>query len=186
MHAESIDVTLHAFYSVPGRPLQFGYNKASMVCQFTLMTAGDYRGDSTEALERLKAPPPQSRAPTPRSEPTKTMAPPPRPISGRRSTTQLGTRRDAERANSTATNASEESLFVSQDDRSWYPAKYNADDDGEERIGWDTSAVTVRLVLRRRCRELMEDRNLCMLGNSVNEILRLQKLPGNLLLLQQW
>lgn len=53
-----LNSTIAAYYSVPGRPLQFAYNHDGMSCQFTLMTAGN-AGANSEPASRM-----QSRAPS--------------------------------------------------------------------------------------------------------------------------
>jgi cell cycle checkpoint control protein RAD9A len=146
MHAETLDVTLQAYYSSPGRPLQFIYSKASMECQFTLMTAGEYRGSTVEAIERMNRGGTQTTnnaTAIQRQQPPKIMLPPPRPPEGRRSATKLGKRQVDERSKSATTDESDDQpLFVPQDDREWDPAPY---DNGEEVLGWDASEPTVLL-----------------------------------------
>ncbi|KAF2673167.1 hypothetical protein BT63DRAFT_147837 [Microthyrium microscopicum] len=152
LHAESIDTVLHAYYTSPGRPLQFAYNKGSMNCQFTLTTAGEYRGTTIQPApvgaatrhrsesERASKPPP-SRA--------KVMPPPPAP-SGRRNTKTLGKRRPSapDRSAETSRDNQDEPLFVpmENDDRNWDPPSY---DNAEESLGWDASEETESLFSRQ-------------------------------------
>jgi cell cycle checkpoint control protein RAD9A len=177
MHAESIDVSLQAYYSAPGRPLQFTYNKHSMECQFTLMTAGEYRGPTAEAIERMNAGPQQtSNAEPTKKQPTRVMPPPPRPFEGRRNARTLG-KRTEERAKSTVTTESDDQpLFVPQDDREWDPAPY---DNGDEVLGWDASEKTVLISTLSGIyvNELIEIRNRYSPAGNVSERLPGQKHP---------
>lgn len=47
MHAETLKTSITALYSHPTRPMQLAYREKGMLCEFTLMTIGDYRGGST-------------------------------------------------------------------------------------------------------------------------------------------
>lgn len=44
LHADTLKTSLQAYYSHPTRPLQFSYGCDGMICDFTLMTSGDYDG----------------------------------------------------------------------------------------------------------------------------------------------
>lgn len=46
-HAETLKTTIKALYSFATRPLLLSYEEHGMHCEFTLMTIGDYRGEST-------------------------------------------------------------------------------------------------------------------------------------------
>lgn len=48
-HAGSLNASLSAFYSDPGRPLQLAYEHDGMKCEFTLMTMADVRASQTFA-----------------------------------------------------------------------------------------------------------------------------------------
>ena len=46
MHAETLKSSITALYSYPTRPMQLSYREKGMLCEFTLMTIGDFRGGS--------------------------------------------------------------------------------------------------------------------------------------------
>ncbi|KAI4249259.1 MAG: hypothetical protein L6R40_000717 [Gallowayella cf. fulva] len=46
LHAETLKTNVQAFYSSPNRPMHLTYQEHAMLCEFTLMTVGDYRGSS--------------------------------------------------------------------------------------------------------------------------------------------
>ena len=46
LHAETLRTSIQAYYSFPTRPLQLAYNEHGMLCEYTLITIGDYRGPS--------------------------------------------------------------------------------------------------------------------------------------------
>ena len=55
-HAETLKTSVDAYYSYPTRPMQLAYQGNGMLCEFTLMTVGDYRGGSaTPAPARFRA-----------------------------------------------------------------------------------------------------------------------------------
>ena len=45
-HAERLKTSISAFYSYPNRPMQLMYQENGMLCEFTLMTIGEYRAGS--------------------------------------------------------------------------------------------------------------------------------------------
>lgn len=46
MHAETLKTSITALYSYPTRPMQLYYQEKGLLCEFTLMTIGDYRSSS--------------------------------------------------------------------------------------------------------------------------------------------
>jgi cell cycle checkpoint control protein RAD9A len=144
-HAQALDAVLNAFYSDAGRPLQFMYKKGSVLCQYTLMTAGENRAlpaMSGSSSNRKASSNESISIPQPKSQFT-SMPPPPRPRE-RRNLRSLGRRGTASDATSAVSNGKEsDNLFVTQDDdedRAWDPPNY---DTGEETLGWDASGVGV-------------------------------------------
>ncbi|CAI6340253.1 unnamed protein product [Periconia digitata] len=140
-HADTLKTSLKAYYSQPTRPLQFSYGSDGLLCEFTLMTSGDY--NSAVALPTRT---PQlsasslSRAPSSRTTTdNQSMPPPAEPASRRPTRLQPGS---ANRTNSPKPqlDPDPESLFVGQDDDEearWEPADYSNE---EEMLGWDASA----------------------------------------------
>tara|TARA_R110002003_G_scaffold127_7_gene11932 strand:- start:6509 stop:7597 length:1089 start_codon:yes stop_codon:yes gene_type:complete len=156
IHADTLKTSLKAYYSQPTRPLQFSYGCEGLLCEFTLMTSGDY---NAAPATPTPAPPPlssrqTSRAPSTTMERTNIrsmrseMPPPSEPASRRdRSGRQ---RNPGSRQNSTAqaqpAQKDPESLFVpereearhreEEEDSAWAPLDYEK----EETLGWDASA----------------------------------------------
>ncbi|KAH7077794.1 Rad9-domain-containing protein [Paraphoma chrysanthemicola] len=156
VHADTLKTSLKAYYSQPTRPLQFSYGCDGLLCEFTLMTSGDYN-----AAPSTPTPAPQplnsrqsSRAPSTATERTDTrstrteMPPPSEPVSRRdRSGRQ---RNPGSRQNSVAqaqpSQQDPDSLFVpereetrrreEEEDSAWAPLDYEK----EETLGWDASA----------------------------------------------
>jgi len=157
VHADTLKTSLKAFYSQPTRPLQFSYGCDGLLCEFTLMTSGDYT-----AAPPTPTPAPQtfssrqtSRAPSMMTERTDAhsvragMPPPNEPASRRDRTGRL--RNPGSRQSSTTVQANpgqqdSESLFIPDNDEvrrqeeeeesAWAPLDY----DKEETLGWDASA----------------------------------------------
>ncbi|KAF1959536.1 hypothetical protein CC80DRAFT_302593 [Byssothecium circinans] len=138
IHADSMKASLKAYYSHPTRPLQFSYGTDGLLCEFTLMTSGDYN-----AAAATPTPAPQiasrktSRAQSSAISENRSMPPPVEPASRRSSRRQQGSSR---RALSPKPQADPESLFVPHDeeeDSRWEPANYANE---EEMLGWDASA----------------------------------------------
>jgi cell cycle checkpoint control protein RAD9A len=157
-HADSLDTMVSAHYSSPGRPLQFNYEVNSVYGQFTLMTAGEYRGETPQptaaaTFQARASMAASSRATTtePREQP-RNMAPPPKP-DGRRNLKTLGRRESnpgdaASQPQSTATSFRDErrpspdSLFIPlDDDQAWDPPEYERT--LEETLEWDSREVDV-------------------------------------------
>lgn len=139
IHADTLRASLTAYYSQPTRPLQFSYGSDGLLCEFTLMTSGDYNAATAPPTPVPQVP---SRA-TSRAQSSATempdnrsMPPPVEPASRRSIRRQPGSRKAA----SPRPQEDSESLFVPQDeeeDARWEPANYDND---EETLGWDASA----------------------------------------------
>jgi cell cycle checkpoint control protein RAD9A len=150
-HASTLDSVLNAYYSSPGRPLQFSYRKDELYCQFTVMTAGEYRGGqppttttTTPAIIRPPSAQPQSETFIRQSGNSRSMPPPARPDT-RRNPRSLGRRESTSTSKSSDSQAQEsDSLFVpmEEEDRQWDPPNL---DDNEEMLGWDASENHVRV-----------------------------------------
>ncbi|KAF1842411.1 uncharacterized protein K460DRAFT_380268 [Cucurbitaria berberidis CBS 394.84] len=149
VHADTLKTSLKAYYSQPTRPLQFSYGCDGLLCEFTLMTSGDYTGaplTSTPAPQTLGSRG-ASRAPltvTDRTSIRSDMPPPTEPASRRDRSGRL--RNPGSRQSSSAAQEDPESLFIpdAQDARrreddeesAWAPLDYEK----EETLGWDASA----------------------------------------------
>jgi cell cycle checkpoint control protein RAD9A len=147
VHADTLKTSLKAYYSQPTRPLQFTYGCNDLLCEFTLMTSGDYA-----AAPPTPTPAPQasstrqtSRAPSTTTEHTDTRStrsdmPPPAEPASRRDRRNPGSR-------PTSSQQDPESLFVpdpqearrreEEEDSAWAPLDYEKE---EETLGWDASA----------------------------------------------
>jgi cell cycle checkpoint control protein RAD9A len=154
-HANALDTTLSAYYSSPGRPLQFNCRKDDLYCQFTVMTAGDNRKTptasttttTTASSSRRASVQPQGASFEQRQASSKTMPPPARP-EARRNPQSLGKRTSTSTSTATESQAQEsDSLFVPADDgdRLWDPQNLA---DNEESVGWDASEDNVPPSLR--------------------------------------
>lgn len=156
VHADTLKTNLKAFYSQPTRPLQFSYCLDGLLCEFTLMTSGDYTA----------APPTPTLAPhavgtrqTSRASSSATeridnrsvrsdMPPPNEPASRRDRTGRLrnpGSRQSSTAAQPKTAQQDPESLFIpdeedarrrEDEEDAWAPLDY----DKEETLGWDASA----------------------------------------------
>ncbi|KAF2398495.1 DNA repair protein Rad9 [Trichodelitschia bisporula] len=145
MHADTMNASVSAFYSSPGRPLQLAYEKDSLQCQMTLMTAGDYIGPTESDVPSAASTRPQTRgqsfsASDSRSERQNDM-PPPRPSNQaiRKGLRGLGRNESSGQAASTRRVSQEsDSLFVplEESDRRWDPPDYEK----VETLGWDATA----------------------------------------------
>lgn len=135
VHAETLKTNLKAFYSQPTRPLQFSYGFDGLLCEFTLMTSGDF---NAAAATPTPAPQIASRtASRAQSADSRTMPPPVEPASRRSVRRQPGSRKAP---SSPKPQPDPESLFVNQneeEDARWEPV---GDNDEEETLGWDASA----------------------------------------------
>jgi cell cycle checkpoint control protein RAD9A len=150
-HAESLRATITAKYSVPKQPLQFSYQEHGMLCEFTLVTIGEFRGGSVtpapapavvHPADRPSARP-ESRNPSnaARSQTTNNSMPPPvQPAS--RSFTREPENRGASRPSPLPPQASinQDSLFLQDDDeeeeeRRWGERSYDKNED-EDELTW--------------------------------------------------
>ena len=153
MHAETLKTSVQALYSFPTRPMQLTYGEHGMLCEFTLMTIGEYRGGSvtpapTIARNTSAAPAERksSRQPTVQTndkQVTDPMPPPTQPAS--RSFTREPPSQRPQRPSPPPPKASldPESLFLpaaDDDDRQWDERNY---DDDQDTLGWDASADNV-------------------------------------------
>lgn len=139
-HADTLKTSLKAFYSHPTRPLQFSYGCDGLLCEFTLMTSGEYNGATmtptpapqiaSRANSRAQSAATENRSV--RSE----MPPPVEPASRRSERRRISGQK---RAASPKPQADHESLFVNQEeeDARWEPVDYTNE---EETLGWDASA----------------------------------------------
>jgi cell cycle checkpoint control protein RAD9A len=143
-HADTLKTNLKAYYSHPTRPLQFSYGDDGILCEFTLMTSGDYNAapstTPTAAPQNLNSRQ-TSRAPSNSTEQREThsmrsdMPPPVEPASRRDRSSRLG----KPGSRQTSVQQDPESLFVpdpEEEDAAWAPLDY----DKEETLGWDASA----------------------------------------------
>ncbi|KAG9192048.1 cell cycle checkpoint control protein RAD9A [Alternaria panax] len=146
VHADTLKTNLKAFYSQPTRPLQFSYGCDGLLCEFTLMTSGDYN-----AAPPTPAPQAMSNRQISRTASTKIsergevrglrsdMPPPMQPASRRDGSGRLRNpgSHQAPAAQTQPTRQDSDSLFVPEDeDAAWAPLDY----DKEETLGWDASA----------------------------------------------
>ena len=168
-HAETLKTNITALYSFPARPMQLSYHEHGMQCEFTLMTIGDYRGDSVTpapAAARQVSAAPAERAPSRQSlvqnvvQPeTTTMPPPSQPLS--RSFTREPQSQRTQRPSPPPPKASldPESLFLpadDDDDRIWGERNY---DDEQDTLGWDASANNVNPLSMFDAMDSQEARN---------------------------
>lgn len=143
VHADTMKTNIKAYYSQPTRPLQFSYGSDGLVCEFTLMTSGDYNAAAAPPTPVTAAPASnraasQAASVVPNAEvrENRSMPPPVEPASRQSARRQIGSRP----ASSPAPQQDDpESLFVNQndDDTQWEPVDYNNE---EEALGWDASA----------------------------------------------
>jgi cell cycle checkpoint control protein RAD9A len=150
-HAAIMNASITAFYSRPGRPLQFTYTQEGMTSNFTLMTAGDY-GDTPAPSADTSAAPTRtvSRAPSMASTTANPIQaevgsemPPPAKPEPRRSNRRLGQNDVQAQAKAPERSREDsESLFVpaDEDDTRWDP---QGDGNDEESMGWDASVRNV-------------------------------------------
>ncbi|KAK4695128.1 hypothetical protein P7C71_g2562, partial [Lecanoromycetidae sp. Uapishka_2] len=155
-HAETLKTSITALYSFPTRPLQLSYSESGMICEFTLMTIGEYRGGSVTpapaAARQVSAAPPapvekppsrQSTAQAGQQSPAG-MPPPSQPAS--RSFTKEPQSQRTQRPSPPPPKASmdPDSLFLpaeEDEDRVWGEKSF---DDEEDVLGWNASASNVR------------------------------------------
>jgi cell cycle checkpoint control protein RAD9A len=140
-HADTLKTSLKAYYSQPTRPLQFSYGCDGLLCEFTLMTSGDYSAAPPTAAPQTISSRQTSRASSNSTEQTETrsmrpdMPPPIEPASRRDRSSRLG----KPGSRQTSVQQDPESLFVpdpEEEDAAWAPVDYER----EETLGWDASA----------------------------------------------
>jgi cell cycle checkpoint control protein RAD9A len=145
LHADTLKTHLKAYYSQPTRPLQFTYGCEGLLCEYTLMTSGDYKaaGAATPAsVPQQMSSRTTSHTPSIATERTdnqnfrSAMPPPVEPASWR--SARLRNPGSRKGSSPKAAEPDPESLFVRQeeDDARWEPVDYNNE---EETLGWDAS-----------------------------------------------
>jgi cell cycle checkpoint control protein RAD9A len=142
-HADTLKTNITAYYSQPARPLQFSYGCDGLLCEFTLMTSGDYKASKAPAaniqsISNRKASRAESASTDRRGiAGTRSDMPPPVEPAYRRPT---GRRIPGSRKESTQKppESHEDSIFVRQEeeDSRWEPLDANQE---EETLGWDAS-----------------------------------------------
>lgn len=144
-HAETLQSSIAAHFSLPTRPLQFSYQNHGVHCEFTLMTTGDYRGASNTPnptfISNRTSSRQQSVAPTSTSIRQATvMPPPPRPVANKALSSQsqrLSLKETMRHAPAKDVDPDPDSLFMPRDDEQvWDPPNYEED---EEMLGWDAN-----------------------------------------------
>ena len=151
-HAETLKAVITALYSHPTYPLQFLYQGHGMRCDFTLMTVGEYRGNSstpvsTNARDKSTRPPTSEKlsrtSVKERGVQNQERMPPPLQPASRSLVREASSQRVA-RPSPPPPQASvnHESLFLPADDdeNHWTEKKY----EDEDELAWDTSADNVR------------------------------------------
>lgn len=172
MHAETLKASITALYSYPTRPMQLAYREKGMLCEFTLMTIGDYRGGSvtpapavvqnpsvastggatsttsmyrnTPAAQTERQPSDQPSAQETKKGTGKTMLPPAQPAS--RSFTREPPSQRPARPSPPLPKASldPESLFLPTEEDEERKWGEKTFDEDEDILGWDPNANTVR------------------------------------------
>ena len=152
-HAGTLKTSITARYSQPTRPLQLAYECGGMLCEFTLMTIGDFRGTSVTpgpSVSRGAPTRPSQREQTvPTLErniekPAKPAFPPPSQPASRIFTREnVSQRPNRPSPPITKPSIDAESLFLppDDDDRQWDEKNYG--DPNEDMLGWDVSADNV-------------------------------------------
>lgn len=152
-HAETLKASITALYSFPTRPMQLSYHEHGMQCEFTLMTIGDYRGNSVTpapAAVRQGSAAPAERATSRQStvqtavQPKTTTMPPPSQSLSRSFTREPQSQRTQRPSPPPPkTSLDPQSLFLpadEDDDRIWGERIYDKEQDT---LGWDASANNV-------------------------------------------
>ena len=135
VHADTMKTNLKAYYSHPTRPLQFSYGADGLLCEFTLMTSGDYNAASAPPTPASATQMPSRASVSMDARDNRSMPPPVEPASRQPSRRQIGSRQAASPGRQPQDR---ESLFVGEeDDTQWEPADYHNE---EEALGWDASA----------------------------------------------
>ena len=152
-HAETLKTTIRALYSRPTRPILLSYQEHGMLCEFTLMTIGEYRSGSITPMPsttRDRSSRPSTRdevarlpAPEPGHLESEAMPPPSQAASRsfvRETTIQRPVRPLPPRPKASIDH---ESLFLPNDDeeeRRWSERNYD-----EDELGWDASVDNIKL-----------------------------------------
>lgn len=174
IHAESLKTSITALYSYPNRPMRIAYEEQGMICEFTLMTIGDYRGSSvtpTPVIARRPYTPRTDQATSARStsrntpfteiekrspqetstcdshkEKNNVMPPPMQPAS--RSFTRENPSQRPLRPSPPPSKPSidPESLFLSaeQEEDRRWGDRSVEEEEDEDTLGWDLNAETVK------------------------------------------
>jgi cell cycle checkpoint control protein RAD9A len=138
LHADTLKTNLKSYYSQPTRPLQFSYGCDGLVCEFTLMTSGDYSTTASQTPAPAVQMPSRENSRLESRNRSFDMPPPAEPPS-RLERAAKRRHPGSRKANSSKPAAPDpDSLFVQQDeDERWEPLDYNQE---EETLGWDASA----------------------------------------------
>lgn len=160
-HAERLKTSISAFYSYPNRPMQLMYQENGMLCEFTLMTIGEYRAGSmtpapadVRSASRAASEQQHSRQPsrqhsaqvqTPERSASAYMPPPTEPASRGFIRDPQSQRQQRPTPPPPKASLDPESLFLPQDDEEddqvWGERSY---EDEHDVLGWDPHAKTVR------------------------------------------
>lgn len=151
IHADSLKTGVTARYSRSTQPLQLAYEAEGILCEFTLMTTGDFGDSSTVTGPSREA----SAMPASRTRQSMlidreakrsatTSMPPPNNLAFRnilRDTANQAQRKPSPPPASA--NLDPDSLFLpAEDDQRWDEPNYG--DEDEDTLGWDASADNVR------------------------------------------
>ena len=147
-HAETLKGAISASFSHPTKPLQFSYQNAGLLAEFTLMTSGDFRGASATPNPNFISTKPSTLQPSivPTLMPTQTaneMLPPARRLADKPLGTQkpgMVSQGPTQQPQSFNQAIDEENLFMPAPDmdHAWDAPDYNAPEE-EEMLGWDAN-----------------------------------------------
>ena len=148
-HGDSLNANVTALYSRPTRPMQIAYEGDGMLCEFTLMTIGDFRGSSATPAPVTSATSKQPVAQRPDAGRSRVnadvMAPPEK--TAVRSFRQDAASQRQQRPSPPPPKASldNQSLFFpdGDEDRRW--DEDESGDEDQDVLGWDPSADNVTL-----------------------------------------
>lgn len=176
LHADTLGVSVSAQYSHPSRPMQLSYDRDGIVCQFTLMTTGYFRG-GTATPAPLIAPRASTTSSRQEYRPTGTAETPASPARSLPARPRMG----AETSAPTLTGHSKprpsqprpktsleyDSLFFPEqaEDQRWNDEGPRHEDDGV--LGWDASGNNVRTCIVGAHRKGVSDGEFA--GRNVNE-----------------
>ena len=153
LHADALGVSVSAQYSHPSRPMQLSYDRDGIVCRFTLMTTGYFRGGTATPAPLIA---PGALTGSTRREYRATAAPestasperslPARPRTGARTSVRTLTGQSKQRYSQVPPkpSADYDSLFFPErdEDQRWNDDGPRNEDEGL--LGWDASANNVR------------------------------------------